>query len=240
MLGRSLAPFDEPAYLALVDKLHGADLTFANLEDDGARPQEGVPSISPGTYMTTSPNLLADLKWFGIPLVSCANNHAFDYGEEGVLATCRHLDRAGIALPARRESRRGAPARLCRHAAREGRARRGDRHFFAHEPAGEARPTCRAPRRQSIALADPLPRAARGTRLRRLADRLGFAKATARMRQHFFSDKEAPADNDQNVYFLGRRFAAAAEAGIESACEPPDLPTIALDRRGAPPMNGSS
>ena len=47
--------------------------------------------------MTTPPELLDDIKWFGINMVACANNHAFDYGEGGLLATIRHLDAAGIA-----------------------------------------------------------------------------------------------------------------------------------------------
>ena len=46
--------------------------------------------------MTTEPKLLEDLKWLGINMVSCANNHAFDYGEGGVLANIRHLDEAGM------------------------------------------------------------------------------------------------------------------------------------------------
>ena len=46
--------------------------------------------------MTTDPKLLEDLKWLGINLVSCANNHAFDYGEDGVLANLKHLDAAGL------------------------------------------------------------------------------------------------------------------------------------------------
>ena len=58
---------------------------------------EGTPGITQGTFMTTPPELLDDIKWFGINMVACANNHAFDYGEGGLLATIRHLDAAGIA-----------------------------------------------------------------------------------------------------------------------------------------------
>ena len=57
---------------------------------------EGHHWVSGGTYMTTEPHLLEDRKWLGVNLVSCANNHASDYGEEGILATISYLDAAGI------------------------------------------------------------------------------------------------------------------------------------------------
>ena len=40
-------------------------------------------------------DLLDDLKWMGIDVVSVANNHTTDYGVPGVLATLDHLKRAG-------------------------------------------------------------------------------------------------------------------------------------------------
>src|SRR5690606_15647819 len=97
MLSRPLKPFGEADFLALAAILRDADATFGNLEGTVRHPDEGTPSISQGTYMTTAPTLLDDLKWFGVDMVSCANNHAFDFGEGGVLSTMRHLDAAGIA-----------------------------------------------------------------------------------------------------------------------------------------------
>jgi poly-gamma-glutamate capsule biosynthesis protein CapA/YwtB (metallophosphatase superfamily) len=93
---RRLAVFGEESYLKLRKVCTGADATFANLETAVHRYLEGHQNISGGTYMTTEPQLLEDLKWFGVNFVSTANNHAYDYGEEGVLATCRYLDAAGI------------------------------------------------------------------------------------------------------------------------------------------------
>ncbi|MFQ5849650.1 MAG: CapA family protein [Candidatus Binatia bacterium] len=93
---RRLAVFQEERYLQLRNILSNADATFANLETCIHEYLEGHHGISGGTYMTTEPHLLEDLKWLGVNLVSCANNHAFDYGEEGVLATMKYLDSAGI------------------------------------------------------------------------------------------------------------------------------------------------
>ena len=93
---RRLAVFDEARYLKLRTICTGADATFANFETCVHRYLEGHQNISGGTYMTTEPQLLEDLKWLGVNFVSTANNHAYDYGEEGIVGTCRYLDAAGI------------------------------------------------------------------------------------------------------------------------------------------------
>ncbi len=97
MLSRRLAIFKEERYLRLCRLLRDADVAFTNLESTVHAHGEGTPAISVGTYMTTEPELLEDLKWMGINLVSAANNHAFDWTEEGVMLTVRYLDAAGLA-----------------------------------------------------------------------------------------------------------------------------------------------
>ncbi len=96
MLTRRISMAREPRFLALRDLLNKSDASFANLEGSVRNWDEGTPGITVGTYMTTPPELLEDVKWLGIKIVSCANNHSYDYGEAGLLATIRHLDAAGI------------------------------------------------------------------------------------------------------------------------------------------------
>src|SRR4029079_6627137 len=96
MLTRRISMGREPRFLALRDLLGKADASFVNLEGSVRNWDEGTPGITVGTYMTTPPELLDDVKWLGIKIVSCANNHSYDYGEGGLLATIRHLDAAGI------------------------------------------------------------------------------------------------------------------------------------------------
>jgi len=79
------------------DFFRSADVGFANFETSVREYDEGCPSIGVGTFMTTEPKLLEDIKWLGINMVSCANNQVANYGEEGVLANIRHLDAYGIA-----------------------------------------------------------------------------------------------------------------------------------------------
>ncbi len=96
---RPLSVFREERFLAVREALTAADAAFTNLEapvqpylDSGAwqRP-------TGGTYMTTEPYLLDELKWLGFNLVSCGSSHADDYGPDGVLRTLEYFRAAGLA-----------------------------------------------------------------------------------------------------------------------------------------------
>ena len=77
-------------YRGVRDVVASDDLTFANLEFplDPFRPQSGYPSFN-GTVA-----YLAAAIDSGFNLFSLANNHAFDWGEEGVRQTIRALESA--------------------------------------------------------------------------------------------------------------------------------------------------
>lgn len=99
MVSRSLSVFEEEPYLRMRDVLKSADVVFTNFEAN-AHPYLDDPQAQRdggGTYVTTEPRLLADLKWLGVNLVSCGSSHADDYGPKGILDTLRYLDEAGIA-----------------------------------------------------------------------------------------------------------------------------------------------
>jgi len=96
---RHWSMFREPSFLALRDILLRADAVFANLEtnihrylDGGHKPHDGG-----GTYLTTEPEILEDIKWLGINIMACGSSHADDYGPETILKTIDYLDAAGIA-----------------------------------------------------------------------------------------------------------------------------------------------
>ena len=94
LLSRGLKVFREPEFLRLRDLLQGTDVCFANLESSVLRYGEGIPAIRTGTHMVTEPELLDDLKWLGIKLVSCANSHSLNFGEEGLILQNRYLETA--------------------------------------------------------------------------------------------------------------------------------------------------
>lgn len=67
------------------------DFRFCNLEMTFHR-QEGYPAASSGgTWAMTDPDMLDDVAAYGFNVYNTANNHSGDFGQEGVLATARHL-----------------------------------------------------------------------------------------------------------------------------------------------------
>ena len=98
MIARPLAPFREANFLALVELLRGADAAFTNLEMQVHRFEPTPAASSGGIWTAADPDLLDDLQWAGITMVSCANNHCFDYGERGLMTTLRNLERSGLAF----------------------------------------------------------------------------------------------------------------------------------------------
>jgi poly-gamma-glutamate synthesis protein (capsule biosynthesis protein) len=95
MISRELKVFREARFLKIRDLLHSADVRFANAEILFHN-FEDSPAYRAGTYMRCDPRFIEDLQWFGINIVGCANNHAYDYGENGVLTNIRYLDQYGM------------------------------------------------------------------------------------------------------------------------------------------------
>lgn len=96
----SLAEAERTGFRRLADLFRNADLGFANFE--GAvfdlETFDGYPAAETGGgYPIYSPTLPADLRAMGIRVVSKANNHATDWGREGLLATIAALKAEGIA-----------------------------------------------------------------------------------------------------------------------------------------------
>ncbi len=89
-----------PDFSAALKLLTTADVTYGNLETvifdsrtfkGSAYPWDGDWTVS------STPAVAADLKKMGFKMVSRANNHALDFGLEGMRETSQHLDAAGIA-----------------------------------------------------------------------------------------------------------------------------------------------
>ena len=96
IIDRRISVYDEPAYLQMFDRIRRADAAFTNFEmlvHDFEFP--GAP-VSGGTYMGAPAWVLDELKWAGFRLFGAANNHAFDFGTEGMLTNLRNLRQAGV------------------------------------------------------------------------------------------------------------------------------------------------
>ena len=98
LITRRFTVHEEDHFTRLADVFRGADVGFLNLEGTVRNWDEGTPNLTQGINMTIPPAALQDLKWFGVNMVSCSNNHAGEYGEGGILATVRHLENADFAF----------------------------------------------------------------------------------------------------------------------------------------------
>jgi len=97
ILNRRLSVYKDPAYQALFDNIRHADAAFTNLETLIHGIDLPGASVSGGAYMNSPPWIVDEIKWAGFNLLGVANNHAFDYGVEGMRSTLRALDAAGLA-----------------------------------------------------------------------------------------------------------------------------------------------
>ncbi len=93
MINRRMSVYQENAFLKLVEILRGADATLANLEQGFHEWEASYGSVTNTSFQVSHPSNLAELKWMGIDAVSTAMNHAWDYGEAGLLASLESLKR---------------------------------------------------------------------------------------------------------------------------------------------------
>ncbi|WP_315837964.1 CapA family protein [Bradyrhizobium prioriisuperbiae] len=84
----------------LLDILRNADITVGNYEDTALDLKSFAGTAQAeagGSWLLATPDQPQDLKALGFNMVGRANNHATDWGVEGMRATSQALDRAGIA-----------------------------------------------------------------------------------------------------------------------------------------------
>ena len=209
MLTRRLSIYDEPGFIGLADIFRNADAGFVNLEGTVRNWDEGTPGITHGTYMTIPPALLEDLKWFGVNMVCTANNHAFDYGEGGVMANIRHLSEAGITyagsgqnlaearMPGYLETKNGRVALIATTCT-----------FRPWNRAGEQRPDMKGrPGINPFHFKTSYQVDGQAfDELKRLNRQLGFERATERNKTHFYSESEIAADTAEEMDIFGQHF----------------------------------
>lgn len=96
MITRKLSVYREERFVSLVELFRKADVGYTNLEML-MHEYEHSPGSAGGTFTASDPRNLEELRWAGINLVSTANNHAYDYGEGGVLTNWQNVHRSGLA-----------------------------------------------------------------------------------------------------------------------------------------------
>ncbi len=103
IIGQALIEHDPRQYLdaplrTVAPILSEADAVFTNLEVAVAGPQcECERTRDDVFFHGAGPEVLDYLRDLGVSLMSLANNHAWDYGPEGVLSTIAEADARGFA-----------------------------------------------------------------------------------------------------------------------------------------------
>jgi poly-gamma-glutamate capsule biosynthesis protein CapA/YwtB (metallophosphatase superfamily) len=97
LISRHVSGLRDPDFLAVAELLRGADATWGNCELVLADVRELYPAQKGQDPHGIAPPWGADeLKWMGIGFVGTANNHILDFGNEGLFATLKNLERVGI------------------------------------------------------------------------------------------------------------------------------------------------
>jgi poly-gamma-glutamate capsule biosynthesis protein CapA/YwtB (metallophosphatase superfamily) len=89
----------DPDFRSVTQLFRESDVGFANMEGSilDLSHFNGYPAAETGGgYPVRFPSMARDLKEMGISLVSKANNHATDWGPEGLVETLRNLSDAGV------------------------------------------------------------------------------------------------------------------------------------------------
>lgn len=95
--GRTLTLLEEPesAFGPVSQVLSAADITVVNLET--AVTEGGTPEPKE-FHFRAPPSTYEAVRAAGIDVVSLANNHALDYGQDGLADTLRHAARANMSV----------------------------------------------------------------------------------------------------------------------------------------------
>ncbi|MFI5611688.1 CapA family protein [Amycolatopsis sp. NPDC051903] len=98
ILTRRVSPLRTPGFTDVVERVRAADVSFTNLEM--VFPGAGrMPSTTfHGTHVGVEPELLDEFQWFGFDLYGMANNHATDYGTNGLAASIAELRKSHMSF----------------------------------------------------------------------------------------------------------------------------------------------
>lgn len=99
-------------FTELKSLIESADVRFTNLEMT-FHDQEGYPAAaSGGTWAMSDPRMLDEVCKYGFNLFNTANNHSGDFGQEGMMATIKHLKERNLVFAGSGKNLREA-ARAC-------------------------------------------------------------------------------------------------------------------------------
>ena len=96
MLTHAISATPDAAFRELVALIKDTDVSITNLEMSYPGRGRHPSTTMHGTPMGADPALLSEFEWLGIDLYGLANNHATDYGTDGLVATLEALERRNM------------------------------------------------------------------------------------------------------------------------------------------------
>ncbi len=108
-----MAQIDDDGFVQAMDVIARADVAFGNFETSAIdiRNFDGYPQAEyGGMWLIGVPAIAQDLADLGFDMMARANNHTTDWGVEGMRATSRYLDQAGLIHAGAGETRAEARA----------------------------------------------------------------------------------------------------------------------------------
>ena len=235
MITRRMSPFKEEGFLKLTELLKAADVSVVNLEML-FHDYESTWNWSSATYTRSDPSNLKELKWMGIDAVTTANNHSFDFSEEGFLTTLEHchdieLPQAGggrnidlARSPVYVDSPRGRVAVMSASSTYSETSRAGP-----GRPDFPGRPGINALRHQLVHkverdVFDALTKA---------NQELGYQEAKENQRSFGFRGLSEALDGGTELEFLEKKFVVGEEFAVNTSVNQDDLRGIGNWIRGA-------
>ena len=235
MITRRMASYKEERFLKLVEILRGADVSIVNAEmlfHDFEMSWASKDTIS---FQASDPENLSELKWMGFDVITTANNHSYDYSEEGFMATLRHCMEKGLSQTGggRQLDEARAPAYVDSSGGRVA-VMAASSTFSPDSRAGPGRPDFPGKPGINALRHDSSYRVNRTTfdALQQLSRELGFEEREDAARS-FQPQTTQEYDKNTEIRFMGGRFRLGEQFGVATSCNKDDLAGIANWIRGA-------
>ena len=96
MLAQRRIHKNSEGFSEIKEYLNKADAKFVNLETTLNNGEYHANQFGGGSYLRADPKTLDDVKEYGFNMLNFANNHSMDFDRDGLMATKRYVDEAGI------------------------------------------------------------------------------------------------------------------------------------------------
>lgn len=96
LITRSCRQINDANFKKMVEIIRSSEVNFTNLEILLNHFKGSPSAFSGGTWVSTHPRILEELKWMGFNTFAWGNNHTLDWSEEGLLRTLKVLEDSGV------------------------------------------------------------------------------------------------------------------------------------------------